>query len=41
MDTAPLIDETDRVVRRAMPVAAVAGVLGIIGIIWIVTWAVV
>jgi hypothetical protein len=36
----PLLEEHERVTRKAMPVAAFAGVLGIIGIIWIIAWSV-
>lgn len=35
----PLLEEHERVTRKAMPAAAFAGTLGIIGIIWIVVWS--
>jgi len=36
----PLLEEHERVTRKAMPVAAFAGVTGIIVIIWILVWSV-
>jgi hypothetical protein len=36
----PLLEEHERVMRKATPVAAIAGIVGIIVIIWILAWSV-